>query len=221
MDVATCAAKVLKKRGELPRLDRARRSTPARSASTPSLTARASRGSSCLKTKRTTTPPRSSRSAARLPAWAARSATPFGARLCLSGDACDRRGRSPHTACRHAARQAAPAHHRRKAAAGYSSYGNQIGLATGLVDELYHPGYVAKRLETGAVIGAAPAENVRREAPRRATLSSCSADARGATAAAARPARRRATAKRKPCRLRREVQKGNAPRRAQAAAAVP
>ena len=53
----------------------------------------------------------------------------------------------------------------RKAAAGYSSYGNQIGLATGLVDELYHPGYVAKRLETGAVIGAAPAENVRREAP--------------------------------------------------------
>ena len=53
----------------------------------------------------------------------------------------------------------------RKAAAGYSSYGNQIGLATGLVDELYHPGYVAKRLETGAVIGAAPAENVRREVP--------------------------------------------------------
>nr|WP_317853649.1 phosphoribosylformylglycinamidine synthase [Chakrabartyella piscis] len=51
------------------------------------------------------------------------------------------------------------------AAAGYSSYGNQIGLATGQVDELYHPGYVAKRMEIGAVIGAAPMENVRREVP--------------------------------------------------------
>ena len=51
------------------------------------------------------------------------------------------------------------------AAAGYSSYGNQIGLATGIVDELYHPGYVAKRMEVGAVIAAAPAENVRRERP--------------------------------------------------------
>ena len=51
------------------------------------------------------------------------------------------------------------------AAAGYSSYGNQIGLATGQVDEMYHPGYVAKRLEIGAVIAAAPAENVRRECP--------------------------------------------------------
>ncbi len=51
------------------------------------------------------------------------------------------------------------------AAAGYSSYGNQIGLATGIVDELYHDGYVAKRLEIGAVIAAAPAENVRREVP--------------------------------------------------------
>ncbi|MBQ7252964.1 MAG: phosphoribosylformylglycinamidine synthase [Kiritimatiellae bacterium] len=51
------------------------------------------------------------------------------------------------------------------AAAGYSSYGNQLGLATGLVDELYHPGYVAKRLEIGAVAGAAPARNVRRERP--------------------------------------------------------
>lgn len=52
-----------------------------------------------------------------------------------------------------------------KAADGYSSYGNQIGLATGIVDELYHPGYVAKRMEIGAVIAAAPAQNVRRERP--------------------------------------------------------
>ena len=51
------------------------------------------------------------------------------------------------------------------AAAGYSSYGNQIGLATGLVDELYHPGYIAKHLECGVVVGAAPAANVRRERP--------------------------------------------------------
>jgi len=53
----------------------------------------------------------------------------------------------------------------RTAAAGYSSYGNQIGLATGLVHEIYHHGYVAKRMEIGAVIGAAPAENVIRKAP--------------------------------------------------------
>ena len=51
------------------------------------------------------------------------------------------------------------------AAAGYSSYGNQIGLATGIVDELYHDGYIAKRMEIGAVIAAAPESNVRREVP--------------------------------------------------------
>ena len=51
------------------------------------------------------------------------------------------------------------------AAAGYSSYGNQIGLATGHVAELYHEGYLAKHLECGAVVGAAPASNVRRERP--------------------------------------------------------
>ena len=51
------------------------------------------------------------------------------------------------------------------AAAGYSSYGNQIGLATGLVEEIYHDGYAAKRMEIGAVVGAAPADQVRREVP--------------------------------------------------------
>ncbi len=51
------------------------------------------------------------------------------------------------------------------AASGYSSYGNQIGLATGMVDEIYHEGYVAKRMEIGAVIAAAPEKNVRREVP--------------------------------------------------------
>ena len=51
------------------------------------------------------------------------------------------------------------------AADGYSSYGNQIGLATGLVDEIYHPGFMAKRLELGAVVGAVPQAQVRREVP--------------------------------------------------------
>ncbi len=53
----------------------------------------------------------------------------------------------------------------REAARGYSSYGNQIGLATGLVKEIYHPNYVAKRMEIGAVMGAAPRRAVRRLAP--------------------------------------------------------
>ncbi|NFN92988.1 phosphoribosylformylglycinamidine synthase [Clostridium botulinum] len=52
------------------------------------------------------------------------------------------------------------------AAHGYSSYGNQIGLATGQVQEMYHPNYVAKRMEVGAVIAAAPKENVVREEPK-------------------------------------------------------
>ena len=50
-------------------------------------------------------------------------------------------------------------------AEGYSSYGNQIGLATGIVDEFYHPGYVAKHMELGAVVAAVPAAQVRREEP--------------------------------------------------------
>lgn len=53
-----------------------------------------------------------------------------------------------------------------EAARGYSSYGNQIGLATGQVAEIYHPGFVAKRMEIGAVIGAVPKENVVRQRPR-------------------------------------------------------
>lgn len=52
------------------------------------------------------------------------------------------------------------------AAEGYSSYGNQVGVATGLVAEVYHPGYAAKRMEVGAVVGAVRREHVRRERPR-------------------------------------------------------
>lgn len=53
----------------------------------------------------------------------------------------------------------------KEAAKGYSSYGNQIGLATGLVDEFYHPGFKAKRMELGAVVAAAPSKNVKRLTP--------------------------------------------------------
>jgi len=53
----------------------------------------------------------------------------------------------------------------RGAAKGYSSYGNQVGVATGLVDEIYDNSYIAKRMEIGAIVGAAPAENVVRERP--------------------------------------------------------
>ena len=56
------------------------------------------------------------------------------------------------------------------AAHGYSSYGNQIGLATGQVAEVYHPNYVAKRMEVGAVIAAAPKENVIREEPKKGDI---------------------------------------------------
>lgn len=52
-----------------------------------------------------------------------------------------------------------------EAARGYSSYGNQVGLATGLVSEIYHPGYVAKRMEVGAVVGAAPLDHIIRKKP--------------------------------------------------------
>ena len=51
----------------------------------------------------------------------------------------------------------------RQAAEGYSSYGNQIGLPSGLVEEIYHPGYVAKRMEAGAIMAAAPRKHVKRE----------------------------------------------------------
>ena len=56
------------------------------------------------------------------------------------------------------------------AAAGFSSYGNQIGLATGIVDEVYHPGYKAKRLETGFVVGGAKRDMVYREKPKKGDI---------------------------------------------------
>jgi phosphoribosylformylglycinamidine synthase len=100
------------------------------------------------------------------------------------------------------------------AAAGYSSsYGNQIGLATGQVAEVYHPGYAAKRMEIGAVIGATPAGHVKRE---RAAAGRCNHPARRPYRqrrhAAAQPAPRKAhteVSSLETCGA--EVQKGNAP----------
>ena len=78
-----------------------------------------------------------------------------------------------------------------KAAAGYSSYGNQIGLATTHVREVYHPDYVAKRLEVGAVVGAVKAENVRRESPVPGDVVLLLGAARAATVSAVRRVRRK------------------------------
>ena len=88
-----------------------------------------------------------------------------GAHLRLSGHARDRRGGPAGARGRHHAGKLPQRKLVTTAAQGYSAYGNQIGLATGLVDEMYHPGYAAKRLEIGAVVGAAPERNVRREQP--------------------------------------------------------
>ena len=125
-------------------------------------------GCCCSRMRPTTTPPRSSPSAARPPASAAAIRDPLSGRsLRLSGHARDRRGR-PADAC--LPRRMPGKLPQRKlvttAAAGYSTYGNQIGLATGQVAELYHPGYVAKRMEIGAVVGAAPASQRPPRGPR-------------------------------------------------------
>ncbi len=97
------------------------------------------------------------------------------------------------------------------AAAGYSSYGNQIGLATGIVDELYHPGYAAKRMEIGAVIAAAPAENVRRErpAPGDAVILLGGATGRDGCGGATGSSKSHTASSLETCGA--EVQKGNAP----------
>lgn len=75
-----------------------------------------------------------------------------------------------------------------EAAKGYSSYGNQIGLATGEVKEYYHPGFMAKRMEIGAVIAAAPESHVIRERPQAVMWSSLWAAGQAVTVWAARQA---------------------------------
>ena len=97
------------------------------------------------------------------------------------------------------------------AAAGYSSYGNQIGLATGIVDELYHPGYAAKRMEIGAVIAAAPAENVVRERPTAGDAVILLGGATGRDGIGGATGSSKAHDKHSVERCGAEVQKGNAP----------
>ena len=204
----------------------ARRSTPARSSITvDQWTARPRTGCSCSRTRPTTIPPRSNPSAARPPAWAAPSAIPLsGPQLCLSGHARHRRGGSHGSPRdRHHAGQAAPAQDR------HHGGGRLLLLRQPdrsghrpCVHEVYHPGYVAKRMEIGAVVGAAPGGNVRRETPApgdvvvllggRTGRDGCG----GATGSSKShtDATRSTT-----CGA--EVQKGNAARGAQAPAAVP
>jgi len=97
------------------------------------------------------------------------------------------------------------------AAAGYSSYGNQIGLATGIVDEIYHPGYAAKRMEIGAVIAAAPAENVRRERPEPGDVVILLGGATGRDGIGGATGSSKAHTKSSVAECGSEVQKGNAP----------
>lgn len=97
------------------------------------------------------------------------------------------------------------------AAAGYSSYGNQIGLATGLVDEIYHPGYAAKRMEIGAVIAADSEKNVRRKLPLPAIQVFCWAAAQAGTAAAVHQGLSKSHNLHSLETCGAEVQKGNAP----------
>ena len=85
-----------------------------------------------------------------------------GAYLCISGHACNRRCRSYRAGILYAERQAAPEEAGARRRQRIQLYGNQIGLATGYVKEIYHPNYAAKRMEIGAVMGAAPRRAVQR-----------------------------------------------------------
>lgn len=97
------------------------------------------------------------------------------------------------------------------AAAGYSSYGNQIGLATGHVAEVYHDGYVAKRLECGAVVGAAPEENVVREVPKPGDLVILLGGRTGRDGIGGATGSSKSHSKKSLVTMASEVQKGNAP----------
>jgi phosphoribosylformylglycinamidine synthase len=135
-----------------------------------------------FKTKHTTIRRKSNRSAVRQPVSAARSAirfrgvlmsiSPCASRLCGS-DGADRL---------HHERQIPQRKITTQAASGFSSYGNQIGLCTGQVKEYYHPDFAAKRMEVGAVIAAAPKENVVRKSPVKGDIIYVIAAERDATA---------------------------------------
>ena len=108
-----------------------------------------------------------------------------------------------------------------EAAQGFSSYGNQIGLATGQVSEIYHPGYVAKRMEIGAVIGAVPAKNVRRREPRPGDVVLLVGGRTGRDGIGGATGSSKAHSESSLLACGAEVQKGNPAHRAEAAAAFP
>ena len=166
MDIATIAVKVLKKRGELPELDESEEINACSIHVTAEINGEEQDWLLMFKNETHNHPTE---------------IEPFGgAATCIGG--CIRDPLSGRAYVHQAMRVTGAADPRRPlsetlsgklpqrklcqtAAAGYSSYGNQIGLATGHVAEIYHDGYVAKRLECGAVVAAAPAYNVRRERP--------------------------------------------------------
>ena len=165
MDIGTSGTKVLKKRGGLKTLTNRRRSTPALSTFPWTWTGPNRTGFSSLKMRPTTIPPKLSPSAARQPVGGA-IRDPLAGRayvyqaMRITGCGDPRTPMSETIEGRLPQRKLATT-----AAAGYSSYGNQIGLATGIVQEYYHPGYVAKHMELGAVVGAVPSDAVVREEP--------------------------------------------------------
>ena len=163
MDIATIGCQSTSSKRACSKIWTSRtRSTPARSRSRWTSTARSRTGCCCSRTRRITTRPRSSRSAARQPVIGGAIRDPLSGRAYVyqamrvtgSGRPADRRSSRP---CQGKLPQQQDRHHR--GCDGYSSYGNQIGLATGhgRVRSIT-PGYVAKRMEIGAVIGAAPAD---------------------------------------------------------------
>ena len=97
------------------------------------------------------------------------------------------------------------------AANGYSSYGNQVGLATGYVEEIYHPGYVAKRLEVGAVVGSVKADSIRRSSPEKGDLIILLGGRTGRDGIGGATGSSKAHDEKSVSSLSSEVQKGNAP----------
>ena len=118
----------------------------------------------------------------------------------------------PRTPCPRPCPASSPAEDRPDRRCGLPSYGNQIGLATGLVSEVYDPGYVAKHLEVGAVVGAAPAENVVRERPAPGDVVILLGGRTGRDGIGGATGSSQEPYHRIPGHLAAEVQKGNAPR---------
>ncbi len=192
--MGTIGAKYLKKRGILKNLDETEEINACTVKVKAMSTARTRTGCSCSRTRPTTTRPRSSRSAAPPPASAALSAT-----RCPAAATCTRPCASPARATRRPgfrdpARQAAAAQARDHRCRRLFQLRQPDRPCHRPGGELYHPGYVAKRMEVGAVVGATPGkQRPPRSAPPPATRSSCWAAAPAATASAARPAPPRPT----------------------------